>query len=397
MNSCENDQTVTPKARKPYTITKQREKWTDEEHQRFLEALKLYGRGWRQIEEHVGSKTAVQIRSHAQKFFSKMVRESSNSTESCIKPLDIPPPRPKKKPLHPYPRKSVDSLRGSSTPYQQERSPSPNLTSSEKNNGSPTSVLSAVGSEKHNGCSSPTSCTTDVQSINLSPVGPSVQLCSGSTSENFQSAVCKNTSSKKFVCTAGGETVPLTSIKLFGKTVSVTDSPKLSFQAVEDYKSVTSKISQGDSDFFNENIIVKNKPSKQTDTQSSLGISVSDCNQMPSVINAPVPWWAIYQGVPVCKVTPYSQTSANPCAEARQKDNEASCTGSNTGSTSEIENREKNSEAVDSQRQQSPDCKIIPNKCTKGFVPYKRCIAERDMMNSSISEERKGQRARVCS
>lgn len=36
--------------RKPYTITKQREKWTDEEHQKFLEALKLYGRGWRQIE-----------------------------------------------------------------------------------------------------------------------------------------------------------------------------------------------------------------------------------------------------------------------------------------------------------------------------------------------------------
>ncbi|MBA0709005.1 hypothetical protein Golax_024078 [Gossypium laxum] len=38
-------------ARKPYTITKQREKWTEEEHQRFLEALRLYGCGWRQIEE----------------------------------------------------------------------------------------------------------------------------------------------------------------------------------------------------------------------------------------------------------------------------------------------------------------------------------------------------------
>lgn len=36
--------------RKPYTITKQREKWTEEEHQKFLEALRLYGRGWRQIE-----------------------------------------------------------------------------------------------------------------------------------------------------------------------------------------------------------------------------------------------------------------------------------------------------------------------------------------------------------
>jgi len=36
--------------RKPYTITKQRERWMEEEHNKFLEALKLYGRAWRQIE-----------------------------------------------------------------------------------------------------------------------------------------------------------------------------------------------------------------------------------------------------------------------------------------------------------------------------------------------------------
>ena len=37
-------------ARKPYVISKQRERWSDHEHSRFLEALKLYGRAWRRIE-----------------------------------------------------------------------------------------------------------------------------------------------------------------------------------------------------------------------------------------------------------------------------------------------------------------------------------------------------------
>jgi hypothetical protein len=39
-----------PKARKPYMITKQREKWTEEEHKLFLEAMQLHGRAWRRIQ-----------------------------------------------------------------------------------------------------------------------------------------------------------------------------------------------------------------------------------------------------------------------------------------------------------------------------------------------------------
>ena len=69
-------------SRKPYVITKQREKWTDQEHARFLDALRMYGRAWRRIEEHIGTKTAVQIRSHAQKFFSKLEKQEATGAKA---------------------------------------------------------------------------------------------------------------------------------------------------------------------------------------------------------------------------------------------------------------------------------------------------------------------------
>lgn len=111
--STSGDEGAGAKVRKPYTITKQRERWTEEEHQKFLEALKLYGRAWRRIEEHIGTKTAVQIRSHAQKFFSKVEREATAGAgvdTGASQVIDIPPPRPKRKPTHPYPRKAGGSF-----------------------------------------------------------------------------------------------------------------------------------------------------------------------------------------------------------------------------------------------------------------------------------------------
>ncbi|XP_074557801.1 protein REVEILLE 3-like [Curcuma longa] len=85
------------KIRKPYTITKSRESWTEQEHDKFLEALHLFDRDWKKIEAFVGSKTAIQIRSHAQKYFLKVQKNGTSE--------HVPPPRPKRKAAHPYPQK----------------------------------------------------------------------------------------------------------------------------------------------------------------------------------------------------------------------------------------------------------------------------------------------------
>ncbi|KAL0338389.1 UNVERIFIED_CONTAM: protein REVEILLE 8 [Sesamum calycinum] len=103
------------KVRKPYTITKSRESWTEEEHDKFLEALQLlslsslvpssylwFDRDWKKIEDFVGSKTVIQIRSHAQKYFLKVQK---NGTAA-----HVPPPRPKRKASHPYPQKAPKNV-----------------------------------------------------------------------------------------------------------------------------------------------------------------------------------------------------------------------------------------------------------------------------------------------
>ncbi|XP_057445999.1 protein REVEILLE 6-like isoform X2 [Lotus japonicus] len=87
------------KIRKPYTITKSRENWTEPEHDKFLEALQLFDRDWKKIEAFIGSKTVIQIRSHAQKYFLKV--QKSGTSEH------LPPPRPKRKAAHPYPQKAT--------------------------------------------------------------------------------------------------------------------------------------------------------------------------------------------------------------------------------------------------------------------------------------------------
>ncbi|XP_058749080.1 protein REVEILLE 2-like [Vicia villosa] len=236
------------KVRKPYTITKQREKWTDEEHKKFLEALKLYGRAWRRIEEHVGTKTAVQIRSHAQKFFSKVLRDKSECITNTMESIKIPPPRPKRKPMHPYPRKQAETAGSKeiSVPEKVINSNSLKASDFDQENQSPKSVLHTPG------CESLGSSDSDTPNGSLSPrssiscVGTSVFTHAEFKTQTEEEAglyadsppdekplmkpeilLNESVSAKESIA----EESSLRSLKLFGMTLFVTDTSSPTIEA----------------------------------------------------------------------------------------------------------------------------------------------------------------------
>ena len=47
-------------------------RWTKDEKRKFLEGISLYGTNWRKVKSLILTRTAIQVRSHAQKFFNKM-------------------------------------------------------------------------------------------------------------------------------------------------------------------------------------------------------------------------------------------------------------------------------------------------------------------------------------
>jgi SHAQKYF class myb-like DNA-binding protein len=63
-------------------------RWTKDEHFRFLEALKLYGKEWKRVQEHVCTRTSTQARSHAQKFFNKLEKRKQSLTD-FLETLDL--------------------------------------------------------------------------------------------------------------------------------------------------------------------------------------------------------------------------------------------------------------------------------------------------------------------
>lgn len=51
-------------------------KWTEEEHERFMEGLRKFGNSWKKVAAFVKTRTCAQIRSHCQKYYRDIQREA---------------------------------------------------------------------------------------------------------------------------------------------------------------------------------------------------------------------------------------------------------------------------------------------------------------------------------
>lgn len=50
-------------------------RWHKNEHDRFIEAIKKFGKDWKSVEQYIETRSGSQIRSHAQKFFNRIIKK----------------------------------------------------------------------------------------------------------------------------------------------------------------------------------------------------------------------------------------------------------------------------------------------------------------------------------
>ncbi|CAA0814536.1 Protein REVEILLE 1 [Striga hermonthica] len=372
-----------PKARKPYTISKQRERWTEEEHNKFLEALKLYGRAWRRIEEHVGTKTAVQIRSHAQKFFSKVARETNIGDGNSMKWIEIPPPRPKRRPMHPYPRKMV---------YQAKTEisiPEKFSNAMEQENQSPTSVLSGICSDSSVSSEVPKLVLEDVVMSLL----PERENDDSSTDERIDIMELGLSSRNSTSAVEDSNESPTQkSLKLFGKTLLIMDPNRPS-----DPVPKTCKLE-----------LFSDKSEENCSTQwGVLPVNLTNGDCIWGVFTHPnsFPWLTLCSNnafgpnPEVHSPTPIRARSL--CDNNNNKENpgDNEKEGSFTGSCTTNFNLPDEPFAFEQKGEgKSFSSHKSRKKRISGFMPYKRCSAEQHstLLLAESGEERETRRVRLC-
>jgi len=59
-------------------------RWSEEEHNVFLDGLQTHGKQWKTISNMIGTRTVVQVRTHAQKYFQKLERKNKTKSSASV-------------------------------------------------------------------------------------------------------------------------------------------------------------------------------------------------------------------------------------------------------------------------------------------------------------------------
>jgi len=166
-------------------------RWSAEEHEMFLEGLKKHGKLWKTIATSIGTRTVVQVRTHAQKYFQKLERKlgggkpsvaATNKKTHAVKRKSLPASLPSRKKMR-SPKKapprislSLGNLSTSSLDMPQF-SPSSSCSSDSLSANSPTGIaeledlITGCWSSKESYCQSPSLLVDDHNSNSKMIVG----------------------------------------------------------------------------------------------------------------------------------------------------------------------------------------------------------------------------------
>lgn len=323
--------------------------------------------------------------------------------------IEIPPPRPKKKPLHPYPRKVADILMKRSVVSDPPDGSFPkDVSLNDMENLSPTSFLPTIDSD-------PISyAVSELNTHSLSPIACASNPPSGNTStekdhECMTSTSCATEkilplSAKEIPSSRPHNLSPTSSIKLFGKMVQITDSRKSS-TLTEECNDFFSNRSSEDI-FVDHNKLLEALPTENIECQVSYEMlynSMQNCENLfeskgssdenkrhADAVSRTLSWWSS------CRRSPL-RAAVNLSLEQRLADKDNGDLGSlssSSGSVNQVYSIQMHAGAHGSQYRTN----IETRRNTGGFVPYKRCAEEIDTMSlASVFKESEVKKIRACS
>lgn len=367
-----------------------------------------------------------------------------------MEPIEIPPPRPKRKPLHPYPRKSSNSVKSGALVLEKPSAP-PNVCLPTEANHSPTSVLSAFCSDAPgttdsttpDGSQSPVSSVVGGSAGFILSEPPNLSLPKANTllsSSQVNNGTNQEEKSarklelfpedKSFIKEGSVEVSSTQCLKLFGKTVLVTDSCRSTSSTPEICKMQPANDNDGKlAQALPWNFIPINYPRGTLECSWSalpfgthpslycLPLQRERSDATESSLSNSLPWWT-HQGVtsfPFVQLHSPIPIKAPFLEDTREMQGREICQdGSSSHSNTESESVEgiRNHEAQSSQLLLGKEEKSLASsrpgetsflelrasssERAQGFVPYKRCLADRDARLGVTGEERDEQRIRLC-